>query len=550
MENYLLFREITDIGEKLEISEIRFDRRRKELGEMLESVEIPGYAGKISLKGTAAFPYPDRVADGCGNREAYGIVVKKDGVIFFCDSARALFYALTTLSKFAVRNGGVYQGVYSDYPSFKIRGMIEGFYGRPWTMARREKALEIMAENRMNTYIYGPKDDPYHRDFWRRRYDDESIGIVREMLSLCEKNHLDMHYMLAPGLDIEYSSDDELSAAVAKYRQVYDLGVTKFGLLLDDISPDFTHESDRKSFDTLADAHISLTNRIYGELKKIDKSIELVVCPTQYYGRGDEEYISRLGKGIPEDCRLFFTGEKICSAKITTKQAEFLYRNTNHKALYWDNYPVNDCEMVNEFHISPIINRDTDLHRYSEGITLNPMEAANCSLFSIITYAHFMWDSEAYDPERSYGESVSSLIGTGFAEPMRVFSGFLYKSCLLRHGWHYRYEKPERYHETVAGLIERRDFTGLREYMAYAREQLLELRDLPEEYRREFQRWHDTALACCDIFIGLLDGIGSGKGFEELTTPLVRYFCRAEDVMKHEAERLLYAVYDEMKQVY
>jgi hypothetical protein len=49
------------------------------------------------------------------------------------------------------------------------------------------------------------------------------------------------------------------------------------------------------------------------------------------------------------------------------------------------------------------------------------------------------------------------------------------------------------------------------------------------------------------VFIKLVEEIGNGKSYEELTTPLVRYLSRGEDVMKYETERLLYAVYDKIK---
>ena len=45
-----------------------------------------------------------------------------------------------------------------------ICGTLEGFYGRPWRLDQRLQLFEWMKEwDGMNTYMYAPKDDLYHR---------------------------------------------------------------------------------------------------------------------------------------------------------------------------------------------------------------------------------------------------------------------------------------------------------------------------------------------------------------------------------------------------
>ena len=45
-----------------------------------------------------------------------------------------------------------------------LRGVVEGFYGTPWTFAERVEILEFCRQNNLNAYIYAPKDDIYHRE--------------------------------------------------------------------------------------------------------------------------------------------------------------------------------------------------------------------------------------------------------------------------------------------------------------------------------------------------------------------------------------------------
>ena len=62
---------------------------------------------------------------------------------------------------------------------------------------------------------------------------------------------------------------------------------------------------------------------------------------------------------------IFWTGLDICSREITTYEAIRFIDNTKHMPLYWDNYPVNDAEMMNEMHIGPLIGREKDLYKVS-----------------------------------------------------------------------------------------------------------------------------------------------------------------------------------------
>ena len=55
-------------------------------------------------------------------------------------------------------------------PTFQRRGIVEGFFGPPWSMAHRKALFRFGAKRGMNTYLYAPKDDPYHRERWRDPY--------------------------------------------------------------------------------------------------------------------------------------------------------------------------------------------------------------------------------------------------------------------------------------------------------------------------------------------------------------------------------------------
>ena len=51
-----------------------------------------------------------------------------------------------------------------------IIGYIEGFYGRLLNWESRKLIVKSLSYNKMNTYLYAPKEDKYHRFKWRNDY--------------------------------------------------------------------------------------------------------------------------------------------------------------------------------------------------------------------------------------------------------------------------------------------------------------------------------------------------------------------------------------------
>ena len=65
-----------------------------------------------------------------------------------------------------------------------LSGVIEGFYGKPWTRAERFELFDWMAAWGLNTYVYAPKDDLHHRALWREPYSAADAGELTRWGSL------------------------------------------------------------------------------------------------------------------------------------------------------------------------------------------------------------------------------------------------------------------------------------------------------------------------------------------------------------------------------
>lgn len=429
--------------------------------------------------------------------EKYILSVFGKDIKICCSSEKGAFYALCDIAR-RIDENTVSDGEYICSPSFTVRGYIEGFYGTPWSHESRKSVMELMAKNRMNTVYHAPKDDLYHRDKWREKYPDDELAKLKELVDQAAEYYMDFFWCIAPGLSMKYSDEAEFDALIKKTKQLYSIGIRCFGLLLDDIDEELAFDEDKAAFGETVDAHIDLINRYYSVLKELDSSIRLTVCPTLYHGKGNEYYISKLGKNISPLVSVFWTGRDICSRELTSSEAVSFIESTYHKPLYWDNYPVNDCSMFNEMHISPIINRDPDLYKYSEGIIANCMEYAECSKIPLITFADYLWDSENYDPQKSWEVAIKQVVGADNADNFIIFADHLYTSCLKDANSRRMYEAFDGIEEAFKSGDKAKAFAHAQDYlgrMNACREYLKQ--DLP--ICRELTKWSEKYYVSCDI---------------------------------------------------
>lgn len=116
--------------------------------------------------------------------------------------------------------------------AFEIRGVVEGFYGKPWTMDIRREVIQYLGDHGFNTYIYAPKDDELHRKRWREQYDENFFKEFSILVQEAESRGISIVFAVSPGLNITYSSNSDVSAMVEKLMRLADAGVRSFGLFM------------------------------------------------------------------------------------------------------------------------------------------------------------------------------------------------------------------------------------------------------------------------------------------------------------------------------
>lgn len=318
-----------------------------------------------------------------------------------------LFAIIIVVFQMAEAEGHPISANSNNSSPFPIHGVVEGFYGRHWTPEERLDIIRFMGEFGLQSYFYAPKDDPFHRSRWREPYTGRHLEIFEELLDEARRHQVTVYYAISPGLDMVYSSEDDYQALLAKLKAMVGLGIRHVALFLDDVPETLNHAADREMFANLGEAHVHVINRLHADLR--EAGAELVVCPTTYTNAwGSREYLRILGKGLPAEIPLFWTGTDVAIAQITAEEAREWGKKMQRKPLIWDNFPVNDYDRWRVF-LGPLEGRDAELAHTTTGIVANPMNQPYASMISLATVAMYVLDPFNYDPETALEQALRDL---------------------------------------------------------------------------------------------------------------------------------------------
>lgn len=256
-----------------------------------------------------------------------------------------------------------------------MRGVIEGFYGPPWSWTDRRLVSEVLAAAGMDTFVYAPKDDPLHRERWREPYDD---GFLDDLAVLAAPGGLRVAFAVSPGLSIDTASPGDRAALAAKVAQVTERGVTCVGLCLDDLPP----------ATGLGVRHGELASWL---AESLGDGVELFVVPTHYTGTARNPYLYDLDHLLPAEVLVGWTGRLVVNDTISAAEAKQWSAAVGGRLpLLWDNTPVNDALMASRLRAGPLRGRSPDLVARLGGYLANPMVQARASVPALLSAAAWL----------------------------------------------------------------------------------------------------------------------------------------------------------------
>src|SRR5574343_290671 len=100
-----------------------------------------------------------------------------------------------------------------------LSGVIEGFYGPPWSHEERLRLFDLLHAPGLNTYVYAPKDDLKHRALWRELYSAAEAAALGTLIRSARERGVQFRYALSPGLDLRCTDAADTAALRAKFAQ-------------------------------------------------------------------------------------------------------------------------------------------------------------------------------------------------------------------------------------------------------------------------------------------------------------------------------------------
>jgi hyaluronoglucosaminidase len=278
-------------------------------------------------------------------------------------------------------------------------GVVEGFFGRPWTWEERTAVVERLAPHGYRFYHYAPKGDAFLRRNWRAAHPDSFIQEFGAFAQVCKANEVRLGIGLTPFEAFNNFDSQTRADFTRRVKDLSDLGIDELGIFFDDMKADLPDLAARQ-IDII---HLAA---------EIAPHLRLVMCPSYYsddpvldrvFGSRPEGYLEALGSGLAQSIEIYWTGEEVCSREISPGHLRTIGSILQRKPLLWDNYPVNDGPRMSKFlHLRGFTGRPAKNAPFISRHAINPASQATLSCIPAITLAR----SYALGDEYCYGAAM------------------------------------------------------------------------------------------------------------------------------------------------
>ena len=405
------------------------------------------------------------------HEEGYFLRITPEEIVLAGNDEQGTFYAYQTFNQLLNDNRLPVTEII-DYPEIRYRGVVEGFYGTPWSHKARLRHLKFYGENKINTYIYGPKDDPYHSSpNWRLPYPEQEAKQLQELVTTAKENAVNFVWAIHPGKDIKWNQEDR-DNLLAKFESMYQLGIRSFAVFFDDISGEGTNP----------DKQAELLNYIDETFVTVKKDVTpLIMCPTEYnksWSNPAKGYLTTLGTKLNKNIHIMWTGDRVI-ADMYEEGMKWINERIQRPAYVWWNFPVSDY-VRDHLLMGPVYGNDKHIAHMMSGFVTNPMEHAESSLLAIYGVASYTWNPDLYDSEKAWKDAMRTILPSA-AKELEIFA--THNSDLGANGHGYRREesvalKPiaENFLNDYlnAGTFQEKDFNVLQKTF----EQMIEAADI------------------------------------------------------------------------
>ncbi|MBI1330516.1 MAG: hyaluronidase [Alphaproteobacteria bacterium] len=292
-------------------------------------------------------------------------------------------------------------------------GIIEGYYGPPWSVADRRNVIGFLAPHGYRFFIYAPKADAFLRKRWREPHPAEDHAELHALSQFCRARGVRFGVGLSP-FEIYRSFDDDAQAALAgKLKHLDEIGLDTLAILFDDMRGDLPELARTQA-------------RIVEWAAERTVAKHIIVCPSYYtddpildrfFGQRPEGYLEELGSLLDPAIDFFWTGEEVCSREYSPGHLSRVSEQMKRKPFLWDNYPVNDGQRMSQhLHVRAFTGRPAAIGPHLAAHAVNPALQPTLSCIPALTLVESYAKGDAYEYGAAFRHAADAVAGPELAK--------------------------------------------------------------------------------------------------------------------------------------
>ena len=292
-------------------------------------------------------------------------------------------------------------------------GLIEGFFGRPWSWDDRRRAVEFLAPHGFSFYLYAPKADPFLRRRWQAPHPPAELAALAGFAEACRARRVRLGVGLSP-FELHLHPDGEWRETLAARLAALDAaGIDDLALLFDDMRGDIPDLAERQA--AIVDFAAGRT-----------RATRILCCPSYYtddpvldaaFGERPPLYLEQLGRRLDPAIHIMWTGEEVVARQFSPGHLDRVARAIGRKPFLWDNYPVNDgARMSQHLHLRAFTGRPAAIAPHIQAHGINLASQPVLSRIPALTLAESYAQGEAYQYRAAFVRAAEKVLGAGLAE--------------------------------------------------------------------------------------------------------------------------------------
>lgn len=340
----------------------------------------------------------------------------------------------------------------NDWADLQYRGIIEGYYGVPYTAAVIKDLFRFMARYKMNTFMYGPKTDIYHSTKWADPYpttltdEQKKLGMLTQseladIVNVGHEQKVSFIWAIHPGNAFTNSGNTTVVSQIEnKFKMMYQLGVRQFGIFVDDVGV----PTDGPTLKLNADRVTEIQNWIDAQWNVEGAAPADTVKPLHFVPQlyavswqGEEvrkNFFNALA-ATPAKVQIYITGWGVWSVP-NNSDLDHIKNFLGREPAWWWNYPCNDndasklfpadmyANFADETNISNSARVETALTS-TKLLISNPMQQGAVSKIALFSIADYAWNNATFDNMKSWEASLPAAVGKDKAEALKTIVPYL-----------------------------------------------------------------------------------------------------------------------------